>query len=463
MSTSLRGAATTNLRVTIGTPGESTQFTVETSHWSYNDTVTYGSPVVVDLPSELEVTGSDYSNRHKAVHIFSQSRQPIFVLGENFIVFNHATFQAYPHQSIEGIFSYEYLIISAYDRTDNFRSEFLLVGCENDTVITIVPSLSVSLPEDPQLSNSNTTNVEADTSSYQFILHRMQTLLVLHDDDLTGTNIVATKPLTVIGGHECASQLGILDGNHYSDRYSGCEPLVYQVPPTATWGTRFLVAHINRGRLEIKGAMLYSDDISITCGRDNSSYVHGPFYLGIPIGFAFDLFTYERHCYLESSVPTFVTQSYGEKYDQGDPGYTMTPPVNHYVHEIDFISLPSKEFPSNYISVTVSVEHFNPDSILLDGASIDCRWRKIYNHTYNDQDIVGYQCNKDVSSGATMPTQHRVNHSDPNGLLSVVAFGFSTSPSRGYAYLTGQVLKIGIAITIVSAHIKFYSIFGIFR
>ena len=439
----LGGATTTNLRVTVGTPGESTQFIVETFSWSYSGTVRYGAPVVVDLPSELQVTGSDYSNRHKAVHILSLSRQPIFVLGENFVRFNHATFQAYPHQPIEGLSQYEYSVISGRDPSNNFHSEFLLVGCENNTVVTIVPSQSISIVEDPQSFNSSTISVEAGTSSHQFVLHQMQTLLVLNVSDLTGTNVLSNKPLTVLSGHECTNFLGLLNYYHYCDG-SGCEPIVYQVPPTATWGTRFLIAR-QATHKEIKGITLYSDEILITCGRDNSTHIYGPFNLMIPSGFAFDFTTYYETCYLESTVPTSVAHlSSGNNYHQGDPAYTMISPIDQYVHEIDFISLPSNKFPSNYISVTVSAEHFDPDSIQLDGTSIDCEWREIYN--FYDENIVGYGCSKAVSSEATMPTQHRVNHSDPDGLLSVIAYGFSLSPPQSYAYLTGQVMKTGIYI-----------------
>ena len=167
-----------NLSVTVGTPGKSTRFTVETSNWSYNGTVTYGSPVVVYLPPELQITGSDYSNRQKAVHVYSQSRQQIFVLAENFVRNSHTAFQNYPHRPIEDLFLYEYLILSADDPTNNFRSEFLLVGGEDSTVISIVASQNISIPEDPQVSESSMTDVEADAVSHQFVLNRMQTLLI---------------------------------------------------------------------------------------------------------------------------------------------------------------------------------------------------------------------------------------------------------------------------------------------
>ena len=223
-----------NLSVTVGTPGNSTRFTVETSNWNYHGTVTYGSPVVVYLPPDLQISESDYSNRQKAVHVYSQSREKIFVLAESFVKSTHTVFPSYPHQPIEGLFLYEYSVMSAGDLSNDFQSEFLLVGCEDNTVISIVPSQNISLPVDPQLPDSSMSDAEADRVSHQFILNRMQTLLILSEDDLTGSLVVSNRPLTVISGHECVQSL-----TSFYCSCSNCVPLVLQVHPKPTWGTQF--------------------------------------------------------------------------------------------------------------------------------------------------------------------------------------------------------------------------------
>ena len=258
-----------NLSVTVGTPGNSTQFTVETSNWNYHSTVTYGSPVVVYLPPDLQISGSDYSNRQKAVHMYSQSRQKIFVLAESFVRNSHVAFQNYPYQPIEGLFLYEYAVVSIGDFTNDFRSEFLLVGCEDNTVISIVPSQNISIPEDPQISDSSMPDAEADRVSHQFVLNRMQTLLILCDNDLTGSLVVSNKPLTVISGHECINSL-----SSYYCYCRNCVPLVLQIHPKATWGTQFMtVIGQTIQHQETRGlTMVQNFDVSITCGGGNSTY-----------------------------------------------------------------------------------------------------------------------------------------------------------------------------------------------
>ena len=435
-----------NLSVTVGTPGNSTRFTVETSNWSYNGSVTYGSPVVVYLPPELQITGSDYSNRQKAVHVYSQSRQKIFVLAESSVRNSHTAFLNYPYQPIEGLFIYEYSIVSANDFTNNFRSEFLLIGCEENTVISMILSQNISLPEDPQISDSSMSDIEADGSGHQFVLNRMQTLLILSDDDLTGSLVVSNKPLTVISGHECA------DGLYFYYCHFSCEPFALQIHPTATWGTRFMTAFGQRAQYgwhEMKGlSMLLNFDVSITCGNGNSTYAN-PAYYPFSSNSYIQTFFYNTHynngyCYIESTEQAYIVY----KFHFGDPAFTMISSIDQYVHDIEFVTLPSSKFPSNYISITVLEEHFNPDGILLDGTPVDCEWRGICNGTTDycylaTEQIIGYGCTMAISSDHLTPAQHKVAHSDPEGLLSVISYGFSLSPPQSYAYLTGQVLKTG--------------------
>ena len=431
-----------NLSLTIGTPGEATRFTVETANWRYTGSVSRGSPVVVSLPSELQLTGNDYFDRHKAVHVYSLSRQPIFVLGETFDRISHAAFPVYPHRSFEGLFQYEYSIISTSDYSRNYRSEFLLVGCEDNTVIYITPSQYINLPKDTQLSVSNISGVSANNISHRLTMHRMQTLLVLSYGDLTGTVIVSNKPLTVISGHECA----------YTPIFynQGCEPLIIQIPPSATWGTRFLIVNGQLGNHVIKGVQTVGlnreQETSFICGRENYTSTTNPDTRVISYSsniLSFVKYNYDEFCYVETIDPSILSRYSA----YGDPSLSVISPISQYVHEVDFIILPSSRFPLNYVSITVPPEHFDPDRILLNNAPIDCVWITMCNGSdclYDDEDVLGFGCIRDVSSDYLTPTQYNVAHADMDGVLSVTVFGRSLLPPRSYYYLAGQTLKTGM-------------------
>ena len=423
------GSDFTSLQVVVGTRATSAQFKIETNDGvMYEGTSTSSSPMVVSIASTLQVANSEFTNRHKGLHIYSTGSESIYVLVKNFITFvNLGAYLAYPCLRFETDSAYEYVVVSADDPDDLLRSEFLLVGCENDTEITIVPTQTINIPQDAQNSDSAMTTVSMGTTSHQIILHTMQTLLISSVDDLTGTKIISNMPLTLISGHECAN---------IPSSKSSCEPLAVQVPPTFTWGTEFLLAPFagRRGVQTFKAVTSENNTFFTTiCGTTSNE---------TRADTVFQLDT-DKYCYLESSKPVLLTQlSFGGSIDgMGDPSIALISPVDQYIRETEFFSLPSTEFSNNYISITVRIEHYNPDKILLDGAKINCEWQEIYNNTITF-DIVGYGCNTTISSDFISHTRHTVTHSDANGLISVLAYGFGAFPVQGYAYLTGQELQL---------------------
>ena len=422
------GSSFAAFRLIVGTPADGdVQFVVENNdEVIHTGSVTSSSPVVVDIPNEHQVVASDFNNRQKGIHVYSTEGDELYVVAENILSFlNHGTFLAYPCFSLgENVDNYEYGVISVDDPTDTLNSQVLLVGCEDDTTITINPSQSVSLPMDAQSSSTN-INVEADTLSHAITLNKMQTLLVLSVNDLTGSKIISNKPLTVISGHECAN-IPLSE--------AGCEPLAVQVPPYATWGTKFLLAPFTGrdGPQAFKAVSSASNTTFVYTCDSESRFAPQTKVLS---------FFSAAYCYLEATDPIFVTElSFGGSIDnKGDPAITIVSPIDQYINTIDFVSLTSTEFPVNYISVTVGVDHYNADSILLDDQAIDCEWQEISDR---DENIVGYGCHKEISSAST-PTKHTVSHSDDDGLLSVLVYGFNAFfPGRGYSYLAGQQLLI---------------------
>lgn len=426
----------TQLRLVVGTNAITADFKVESStEILFQGTTSPSNPAVVDISVNYLVTSSNYDNRLKGLRVYTTDNEEIFVVIENFISFlNHGTYIAYPCQPLEQLTEYEYYAMSVDDPSDTRSSQILLVACENDTSITVVPTQSIVLPEDTQNSFSKDLNITAGVVSHSLTLHQMQTLQISSFNDLSRTKITSNKPLAVISGHQCAA----VPASSF-----GCEPFAVQVPVTATFGSRFLVAPYagRNGRQTLKAvSSKQNTSFLYTCDGDT----RGAEELSVLV------LNIEEYCYIESSDPVFLTQlSFDGTVDgSGDPAVAIISPVDQYVNQIHFFALASSYFPLSYISVTVLEEHYNPDSIQLDGNTLNCSWHKIYNVS---GDVVGYGCNMTISNAVNTPVQHMVTHADPNGLLSVLVYGFSTFPSRGYAYLTGQELRITDTGTHVTA------------
>ena len=124
----------------------------------------------------------------------------------------------------------------------------------------------------------------------------------------------------------------------------------------------------------------------------------------------------------------------GARDNLGDPVMVIVPPIPQYVSSASFLSFKTVSFETHAISVTVAKEHFRSLDILFDGLPMNCIWNEIVNL---DDCVVGFGCNMNVTAGS-----HTVSHSAEGGLLSVMAYGFDSSPLRGYAYIAGMNIQL---------------------
>ena len=425
------GSQFVSLRLVIGTNADNANYIVRTSEETIRQgSVSSGNPVTIVVPADprrvnLQITDSDFSNRDKGINIHSTGPEAIFAIAENFVSpFNFGVFLAYPCLTVQNG-NYEYYIVST-DATSLINSQFLLVGCEDSTTFTITPTQSITIPRDLQMRNAPSETINPNTMSRDFSLGQYQTLLVRSATDLTGTKIVSNRPITVISGHECAN---------VPSSASGCEPLAVHVPPLAYWGSSFLLASFagRNNEQSFRAISAVETTFEYTCGTSTSQ---------VPAKTSVDINTQsDSYCYLVSNNPILVVQfSHGGSLDnKGDPAIAMISPINQYVKEISFMTLPTREFPLNYVSVTVPEEVFNDRQIMLDGRRLVCDWEDIYDR---EDEVVGYGCSKAISS-ATSPRQHTIVHEADDGRISVLVYGFNVRQSLGYAYLTGLDLTAG--------------------
>ena len=104
---------------------------------------------------------------------------------------------------------YEYYGISYDTISSGYPSVILLVACENETIVKF--------------------------DSLNITLNSMETYQIASDNDLTGTRITSSKPLSVFSGPDC---INVPQGIRW------CDHLVEEVPPTVTWGSKFFVASL---------------------------------------------------------------------------------------------------------------------------------------------------------------------------------------------------------------------------
>ena len=411
------------IRLVVSTEDKSSvQFNVETSSGVlYSGTTTASSPVTVNLPTSLVTNDATYTNRNKGVHVYTTGQGSISVLAINYKSTSVGEYVAYPCQDIGGA-PYEYYIISVESLFTRTKSEFLLVGCEDNTTISITPTHTVRIPADAQNTSLSLQSL-ASGVEHQIILNKMQTLLIGKKFvDLTGSRIVSDKPLTVISGHECANVPSV------NETYSRppCQHLAQQLPPTSTWGREFLLVPFGGQDVGQYYKIVSSQNATMvtrTCNSVSSNQTV------LSAGGSFTFFTNSTtHCYVASNKPIIVAQLGINNVDGiGGPIISILPSLNQYTNHYSFFLLSTSDFNAHQISVSVLAQYYQPNSIRLDGQPISCSWSAIYNAKNT---VIGYGCHHNVTGGVT----HVVSHYNPRGKLDVLVHGWSSSGKGGYGY-----------------------------
>ena len=339
------------------------------------------SSATVNISSSFEVVS--VNERTKGILIEADGN--VNVYGSSFEDFSADTYLALPC-TVMAVDEYEYYGIS-YDTLDTKPSVILLVACENGTVVKFNSSI--------------------------ITLNSMETYQIESDNDLTGTRITSSKPLSVFSGSDCAN----VPQNTFD-----CDHLVEQVPPTVTWGSNFLVASLegrsSGERIRVLSARAAS--VAVSC---NTNVSVSEFQLQSGGSFReFEIPT-NSFCSIESTSPVLVAQyAYGEQSDGiGDPFMMIIPPIEQFTN--NYLVESSTNFASNYVATYISSEFFQTTQILLDN-SIVTGWQNV---TCSSGEVCGHISRANVSTGA-----HSIRHQNSSAVLGVSVYGFNTLNSYGY-------------------------------
>ena len=397
--------------------------TLETSPISYTIKDIYGNTVATGTVSKSSpttqalntayVTNSN-SERNDGLHLSATG--PVSVLVVNWQSATVGEYPAYPKQ-VFPVLQYEYYTVSP-DTTlvSSAHSEILLVGTEDGTTVTITPAATVSVPMDIQTPGSPQETLSAGQTKV-ITLNRLQTFFFgsTGNVDMTGTSIVSDKPLTVISGHECAN---VPSYKPY------CEHVEEQIPPTVTWGKKYL-ARSYAGKIDYSYFLIVSseDDTNVqhNCGGSLAT---------LSFALAGDHKTIslyvDENCYIESNKPILVTQMMtGGQNSLGDPAVSVLPPFEHYTNEVVFHSPTFNQvFSGNYINIVAQ----SKDTIIMDGAALSTTWESISDF-YGG--IAGYSASFSVSVAV-----HDVYSA--NGVpFHVLVYGYANPNLAGYSFSAG--------------------------
>ena len=376
------------LQLFVTTPEpQPVNFVVSADGFIFSGAVTGNSSITVNIPQSFEVTSSD--DREKGIRVKAEENKNLVVYGLSYQQFTSDAFLALPCSNL-AVDEYEYYAVTYTPLSGfNYRSFILVVACEDNTVIT--------------------------TPDISFTLNRQQTYQIESSGDLTGTRVMASKPIALFGASECS--------NVPTDT-TACDHLTEQIPPTATWGSRFLVASLLGRNSGERYRIISSQGATVTVKCSTSTT---PTTYSLPSAGSWRELEVgpDSYCSIEASSPVFLAQfSVGTSVDNllGDPFMMMIPPIEQYSNNYVFEIL--EEFANNFITIYVAPEHYQPQSILLDGSTLD-EWVAV--SCALNETVCGYITRVSVSSG-----EHRLLHLDSSAQVGVSAYGFNSFNSYGY-------------------------------
>ena len=399
----------------------SVNFTVSSPNgFNYNGTTISTSPTTVDISSNLQVRESDYTYRNLGIYVTSD--QPISLVLVGYTTAPRSAYLAFPCYE-QPTQEYVYYGIAHVSDSNTYYSQILLVGCKDNTTVTITPSQHVLLPVDPQLSGSSTINIIAG-SNHTITLHSLQTLLIAATlVDLSGTRIVSNRPLTVVGGHDCSK---------VPKSASGCDPIAAQMSPTINWGQQFMLtplkglddSQMNKHKIVCSES---NTIISVNCSVSGfQNYT-----LTLPGSIQVHDSRSDEYCSISCSNQCSVYQlAFNGAFSPegfGDPLLMMVPPIKQYPHSVTFTTLPQMQ---NYYSLAVPSDTYYNGTVIVNNVLMTPQWSPIYSINGS---IIGYGYN------ATANGVYTISHSHTNGVIYVSAYGFDAS--GGFGYLTGVLLN----------------------
>ena len=404
---------------------------------------TPGVVTFINIPIEFIVfdstVESSVDTQFKGILIKAEDDRRIIVFGQNEQVASNDAFLALPIISRPAGSSYEYIAASilgdpgtAAQKKDSVA---LIIGTENDTEIILEPSVTISHPFATQTGGAFIAfaPVEFRTVTIQ----RFQTFyLQVRGGDISGTRIIANKPISVFSGHECAD---------VPVTSAPCDILIEQIAPIDTWGTEAVTIPLRTRSADIIKVLASQDSTTINIthtGISSGVVTRNSFTLNR--NGHMELTVANNFTLIQSNNPIGVFQ-FSRSYTTdneiiSDPFMLSVPPCEQYRDSYAVATAPfdpsiegtarNRVAYVNYTNIAVPTEYFNASMITINNNPINASNFSVIRRT--DNSIWGYGAQLLLDEGAQI-----IRHQNPNAALLVTLYGFSNQQSWGCTGGTG--------------------------
>ncbi|XP_076111579.1 IgGFc-binding protein-like isoform X2 [Mytilus galloprovincialis] len=248
----------------------------------------------------------------------------------------------------------------------------------------------------------------SDNQTLTLLLNQYTTFQISHTSDLTGTKIIASKPVVVVSGNKC----------NYVNGKASCQPFIEMVLPTNQLDNLYVIPHLNY-RLENTVRVIAVNDTNIVMKNGNNRTRH----VLKSRDFLDNLHTTISHV---SSASDVMVHIYPHELKLHGDAFMMTiPGINQYLYDYDFM-VPT-DFES-FISITVPTDAV--DGFVLDGNFVTLK--TIFSIVEEEHHFSSFSI--PISSGP-----HHINHKEKTR-FGLWIYGNYTN-YEAYGYPAGMAFK----------------------
>jgi len=397
------------------------------------------------------------SEGFKGIQIKAEDNRKIVVYGQHEELASNDAFLALPVITLPPGRRHEYIVASVYGSLpeDVSDSVALIIGTQNDTKITVIPSAFIISIEHPQAPLGSFFRGLSDDLN-TITIDQFQTVYLQVRSgfaDISGTRIIANKPISVFSGHECGNVPGPSDPGP-------CDMLIEQIPPIHTWGTEVVTIPLKTRQADLLKVIAAQDStvVNITITDVDTGAVTADLSFILNSG-GFREITIGEYTLIQSNYPISVFQFSRSWQTDGvqksDPFMMYVPPFDQYRNSYVVATAPFDPSLEDVVSGVYRGPYDNYTNLVVPAKYFDVNLLMLNNHTANtsdfavikkvDNSIWGYGAQLLLDEGAQI-----ISHQDPDAVIGITLYGFSNQMSWGYTGGVGLAPTTGKLIIILN-------------
>ena len=372
-------------------------------------TVLPNMPVRITIDWTLvEARGSE-TIQAKAIHLVSDN--PLNVYAFNWSPNSSEVALIFPRESLGN----EYYAVcytphingNGINSGNGRNSEFLIVACEDNTVVHITPTKVTDNGKPANTSYSITLN---KGELYQVQSENLPNSSARGEGDLTGSYIKSDKPVALYSGSLSTTVPG-------DATVSAWDHLYEQIPPVQTWGRKFIAVPLKSRREDTYRVLAAEDNTTIRIGNKPLITLNKGQYHEF-------MLSYNEPSLIESDKPILLAQySNSNSVDltytggDGDPFMVIVSPVNQTREKVAFVAYSSTQIKSKFF-INVIVKDDAVGKIMLDNVPVV--FQSIVSTGYSYAQV-------SISSG-----NHFIETTEPGKGFIAYVYGFGGVEAYGY-------------------------------